>query len=154
MMRVGKILIEERNWLDAVIGLPANIFYGTAIPTCIMVFKKCRENPDDILFIDGSAHFEKIKNQNSLRDADVEKIIATYRNRTTQDRYSHVATMAEIAENDWNLNIPRYVDTFEEEGSVKLDAVLEELKVISAGLAGVDGRIADFCKELGIEAPL
>ena len=151
---IRKILIAERNWLDAVIGLPANIFYGTAIPTCIMVFKKCRENPDDILFIDGSAHFEKTKNQNSLRDADVEKIIATYRNRMTQDRYSHVATMAEIEENDWNLNIPRYVDTFEEEAPVMLDAVLEELKVINAGLAEVDGRIADFCKELGIEAPL
>lgn len=129
---IRKILIAERNWLDAVIGLPANIFYGTAIPTCIMVFKKCRENPGDVLFIDasGPANFEKAKNQNILRDCDVERIIATYRDRTAIDRYSHVATMAEIEENDWNLNIPRYVDTFEEEAPVDLEAVLSELKTI------------------------
>ena len=153
---IRQILIAERNWLDAVIGLPANIFYGTAIPTCIMVFKKCRESPDDILFIDasGTENFEKAKNQNNLRDTDVERIIATYRNRTVSDRYSHVATMAEIEENDWNLNIPRYVDTFEEEAPVDLSAVLEELNAIDASMAEVDGRIAAFCKELGIEAPL
>lgn len=153
---IRKILIAERNWLDAVIGLPANIFYGTAIPTCIMVFKKCRENPDDILFIDasGPGNFEKAKNQNVLRDGDVERIIATYRDRTVIDRYSHVATMAEIEENDWNLNIPRYVDTFEEEAPVNLDAVLAELKTINEGMADIDQRIAGFCKELGIEAPL
>lgn len=127
---IRKILIAERNWLDAVIGLPANIFYGTAIPTCIMVFKKCRENPDDILFIDasGPGNFEKAKNQNILRDCDVERIITTYRDRTAIDRYSHVATMAEIEENDWNLNIPRYVDTFEEEAPINLAAVLAELE--------------------------
>ncbi len=153
---IRKILIAERNWLDAVIGLPANIFYGTAIPTCIMVFKKCRENPDDILFIDasGPGNFEKAKNQNILRDGDVERIIATYHDRAAIDRYSHVATMAEIEENDWNLNIPRYVDTFEEEASVNLDAVLAELKTIDEGMSDVDQRIAGFCNELGIEAPL
>ncbi|MEH3117244.1 MAG: type I restriction-modification system subunit M [Methylorubrum populi] len=153
---IRKILIAERNWLDAVIGLPANIFYGTAIPTCIMVFKKCRENPDDILFIDASGpeNFKKEKNQNTLRDGDVERIISTYRDRTAIDRYSHVATMGEIEENDWNLNIPRYVDTFEEEAPVNLDAVLTELKTINEGMADVDQLIAGFCKELGIEAPL
>ncbi len=151
---IRKILIEERNWLDAVIGLPANIFYGTSIPTCIMVFKKCRENPDDILIIDSSAHFEKAKNQNSLRDKDVEKIISTYRNRTEEERYSHVATMAEIEENDWNLNIPRYVDTFEEEKRVDLGAVLADLKAIGEDMSNVDARIAAFCYELGLEAPL
>ncbi len=153
---IRKILIAERNWLDAVIGLPANIFYGTAIPTCVMVFKKCRENPDDILFIDASGleNFKKEKNQNVLRDGDVDRIISTYHDRATIDRYSHVATMAEIEENDWNLNIPRYVDTFEEEAPVNLDAVLAELKTINKGMADVDQRIAGFCKELGIEAPL
>ena len=153
---IRKILIEDRNWLDAVIGLPANIFYGTSIPTCIMVFKKCRENPDDILFIDasGPGNFEKVKNQNILRDEDVTKIVGAYRNRTEAERYSHVAKMAEIVENDWNLNIPRYVDSFEEEEQVKLDEVLAELKAVSEGLTGVDQRIAEFCKELGIEAPL
>lgn len=153
---IRKILIAERNWLDAVIGLPANIFYGTAIPTCIMVFKKCRENPDDVLFIDasGPGNFEKAKNQNVLRDGDVERIVATYRDRTGVERYSHVATIAEIEENDWNLNIPRYVDTFEEEAPVDLEAVLAELETIKVSLADVDARIAGFCKELGIEAPL
>jgi type I restriction enzyme M protein len=153
---IRKILLAERNWLDAVIGLPANIFYGTAIPTCIMVFKKCRENPDDILFIDasGPGNFEKAKNQNILRDRDVERIIAAYRSRAAVERYSHVATMAEIEENDWNLNIPRYVDTFEEEASINLDEVLAELRTINAATVDVDQRIVNFCEELGIEAPL
>jgi type I restriction enzyme M protein len=153
---IRKILIAERNWLDAVIGLPANIFYGTAIPTCILVFKKCRENPNDILFIDASGveNFKKEKNQNVLRDGDVERIIATYRERTANDRYSHVATMAEIEENDWNLNIPRYVDTFEEEAPVNLELVLAELASIDASMDSTDRRIAEYCKELGIEAPL
>jgi type I restriction enzyme M protein len=84
----------------------------------------------------------------------VAKIIAAYRNRSAEDRYSYVATMAEIEENDWNLNIPRYVDTFEDEERVSLDAVLTELKAIDAGMADVDARVAAFCSELGIEAPL
>jgi type I restriction enzyme M protein len=153
---IRKILIAERNWLDAVIGLPANIFYGTAIPTCIMVFKKCRENPGDILFIDasGPGNFDKVKNQNILRDGDVERIITTYRDRKASERYSHIATMAEIEENDWNLNIPRYVDTYEEEAQIDLETVMIELKAITASMADVDQRIADFCDELGIEAPL
>jgi type I restriction enzyme M protein len=153
---IRKFLIAEHNWLDAVIGLPANIFFGTSIPTCIMVFKKCRETPDDILFIDasGPGNFEKVKNQNYLRDSDVDKIIETYRTRIEEDRYSHVASMAEIEENDWNLNIPRYVDSFVEEEAVDLAAVQVELKGISDRLVEVDARIADFCQELGIEAPL
>ncbi|MDY7522853.1 type I restriction-modification system subunit M [Sphingomonas sp. 10B4] len=153
---IRKILIAERNWLDAVIGLPANIFYGTSIPTCIMVFKKCRENPEDILFIDASGpdNFEKSKNQNSLRDEDVEKIISTYRNRAVEERYSHIAKMEEIEENDWNLNIPRYVDTFEEEARVDLDEVLVELSKIDEGMAEIDQRIANFCGRLGLKAPV
>ena len=151
---IRRILIAERNYLDAVIGLPANIFYGTGIPTCILVFKKCRENPDDILFIDASAHFAKVKNQNILRDADITKIVETYRARTSEDRYSHVAPMSEIAENDFNLNIPRYVDTFDAEAEIDLDAVLAELKAVNDGLADVDARIAGFCAELRIKAPL
>ena len=88
---IRQYLIEDRNYLDAVIGLPANIFYGTSIPTCILVFKKCRENPEDILFIDASQHFEKAKTQNYLRDADIEKIIGTYRERPNEDKYSRAA---------------------------------------------------------------
>jgi type I restriction enzyme M protein len=111
-------LIENKNFLDAVIGLPANIFYGTSIPTCIMVFKKCRENPDDVVFIDASQHYAK-GTQNYLRQEDIDKIVNTYQNRITEDKYSFVASLEQIRENDYNLNIPRYVDTFEEEETMK-----------------------------------
>src|SRR5690606_30304583 len=113
-----KYLIKDKNYLDAVIGLPANIFYGTGIPTCILVLKKNREDSKDILFIDSSEGYEKIKTQNYLREEDVEKIIDTYKSRATIDKYSYVAKLVEVKENDYNLNIPRYVDTFEEEGPV------------------------------------
>lgn len=151
---IRRYLIEEQNWLDAVIGLPANIFYGTSIPTCILVFKKCRENPNDILFIDASAHFEKAKNQNNLRPSDIDKIVTTYRERKAEDKYSHIAPLSEIAENDYNLNIPRYVDTFEEEEPVDLAAVTAELKQIDAEMLKTDKIIKGFCDELGIEAPV
>lgn len=150
---IRRYLIEDRNYLDAVIGLPANIFYGTSIPTCILVFKKCRRNPDDILFIDASNDFEKAKNQNNLRDCDIDKIIDTYYSRETKDKYSYVAKLSEIEENDYNLNIPRYVDTFEEEEQVDLKAVSDELKALEKDMTGNDVVIAGFCKELGIEAP-
>ena len=120
---IRQYLIEEKNYLDAVIGLPANVFYGTSIPTCILVFKKCRQDDNTVLFIDASNEFEKAKNQNNLTDANVEKIVATYKNREAIDKYSYVATLDEIKENDYNLNIPRYVDTFEEEEQISLDEV-------------------------------
>jgi type I restriction enzyme M protein len=153
---IRQYLIEERNWLDAVIGLPANIFYGTSIPTCVLVFKKCREQPDDVLFIDASSsdHFEKAKSQNFLRDEDVEKIITTYRERLEEDKYSYRAGLKEIEENDFNLNIPRYVDTFEEEEKIDLGAVALELRQIDRDMAEVDKLILSFCGELGIDAPL
>jgi len=150
---IRKYVIKERNWLDAVIGLPANIFYGTSIPTCILVFKKCRENPDDILFIDASAYFEKAKNQNYLRDEDVEKIVSTYRQRIQSEKYSYRAPLTEIAENDFNLNIPRYVDTFEEEEEIDLDAVAREIREIDREMVETDQLIRGFCEELGIESP-
>ena len=151
---IREYLIKDRNYLDAVIGLPANIFYGTSIPTCILVFKKCRENPDDVLFIDASAHFEKAKNQNFLRGSDIDRIVQTYRDRTVADKYSHVAQMAEIAENDYNLNIPRYVDTFEEEEPVDLAVVTAALIQLDQDMEPLDQAIAGFCDELGLEAPL
>ena len=89
---IRKYLIEDRNYLDAVIGLPANIFYGTSIPTCILVMKKERVHKDNILFIDASQHFEKVKTQNYLREEDINKLIDTYKNRTSEDKYSYVAT--------------------------------------------------------------
>lgn len=120
---IRQYLIEEKNYLDAVIGLPANVFYGTSIPTCILVFKKCRQDDNTVLFIDASNEFEKAKNQNNLTDENVEKIVATYKNREAIDKYSYVATLDEIKENDYNLNIPRYVDTFEEEEPISLEEV-------------------------------
>ncbi len=150
---IRKYLIEDRNYLDAVIGLPANIFYGTSIPTCILVFKKCREQDDNILFIDSSQHFEKAKNQNYLRDEDITRIVETYRSRETIDKYSYAATLDEVKENDYNLNIPRYVDTFEEEEPVDLEAVSDELKALNEDIKATDEKIADFCKQLNISTP-
>ena len=152
-LQIRRYLIEERNYLDAVIGLPANIFYGTSIPTCILVFKKCRENPDNILFIDASQHFEKVKTQNMLRDEDIEKIVSTYRNRTEEEKYSKRASLKEIAENDYNLNIPRYVDTFEAEESIDLEQICKDLVELDKQMADTDKTIASFCKELNISTP-
>ena len=134
--------------------MPANIFYGTSIPTCIMVFKKCREHPDDVLFIDASSGFEKASNQNYLRPQDIDKIVSTYRSRVSEDKYSHVAPLSEIEENDYNLNIPRYVDTFEEEEPVDLRMVTQELSQIDSNMADIDKTVKGFCDELGLDAPL
>ena len=147
---IRKYLIEERNVLDAVIGLPANIFYGTSIPTVILVFKKNRENKDNILFIDASNEFEKGKNQNNLTDANVEKIVDTFVKRETIDKYSYVASMDEIKENDYNLNIPRYVDTFEEEEPIDLAAVSERIANIDKDIAKLDEELAVYLRELGL----
>ena len=146
---IRKYLIEERNVLDAVIGLPANIFFGTSIPTVILVFKKNREK-NDILFIDASNEFEKGKNQNNLTDENVEKIVETYVNREVIDKYSYVASMDEIKENDYNLNIPRYVDTFEEEEPIDLVAVSERIASIDKEIAKIDDELAIFLRELGL----
>ncbi|PWG04396.1 type I restriction-modification system subunit M [Polaribacter aquimarinus] len=149
---IRKYLIEDKNQLDAVIGLPANIFYGTSIPTCILVLQKNRPTTD-ILFIDASNDFEKVKTQNVLTDAHLANIVATYRNRQTKDKYSYVASLAEVQENDYNLNIPRYVDTFEEEEDVDLLGISADLKALEKDMAATDKTIADFCKELNIETP-
>lgn len=150
---IRQYLIEDRNYLDAVIGLPANIFYGTSIPTCILVFKKCKENPDNILFIDASQHFVKTGNQNYLRDADIEKIVSTFRNRTAEDKYSYLAELAEVKDNDYNLNITRYVDTFEAEDGIDLDAIAGELKSLETEIYDTDKTIADYCRQLNISTP-
>ena len=152
--KIRQYLVGEKNYLDAVIGLPANLFYGTSIPTCILVFKKCREEDQDILFIDASKDFEKVKNQNKLRPEDIDKIINTYANRKEIEKYSHKATLKEIEENDFNLNIPRYVDTFEEEEPIDLDEVVDELERIEVEMEKVDAEIKKYCDELGIRAPI
>jgi type I restriction enzyme M protein len=150
---IRKYLIEDRNYLDAVIGLPANVFYGTSIPTCIMVYKRCRENPEDVLFIDASQHFDKVKTQNVLRDEHIDKIISTYRGRLEEDKYSRRATLQEIANNDYNLNIPRYFDTFEAEDSIDINAVAAEIRELDEQMVAIDETIAGFCKELNISTP-
>ncbi len=150
---IRRYLIEDKNYLDAVIGLPANIFYGTSIPTCIMVYKKCREQPEDILFIDASQHFEKVKTQNVLREQHIEKIVDTYRERKEIEKYSKRATLKEIIANDYNLNIPRYVDTFEAEEEIDIEAIATEIKTIEADMKATDKLIAEFCKELSITTP-
>jgi type I restriction enzyme M protein len=150
---IRKYLIEDRNYLDAVIGLPANIFYGTSIPTCILVFKKCRENNADILFIDSSKHFEKIANQNYLNNENINKIVSTFEKRKVEGKYSYLATLEEIKENDYNLNIPRYVDTFEEEEPIDLEAIATELKSLDIEIEQTDKSIAEFCKQLNISTP-
>lgn len=131
----GKIRknIIDNNLLDTVIGLPANLFYGTSIPTCVLVFKgrEARKNKD-VLFIDASNEFEKGKNQNKLTPDNINKIIETYHNREDVEKYSHVASLDEIKENDYNLNIPRYVDTFEEEEVIPLSEVAKELTEVKA----------------------
>ena len=147
---IRECLIKEKNYLDAVIGLPANIFFGTSIPTCILVFKKCREHEDNILFIDASKDFEPGKNQNRLRDDDVNRIIETYKNRAEIPKYCHVAPLSEVAENEYNLNIPRYIDTFEEEEEVDIKAVQQELKQIDKKIAAVDKELNVYLKELGL----
>lgn len=147
---IRKYLIEEKNYLDTVIGLPANIFYGTSIPTCILVFKKCRQAYDNVLFIDASEEFEKGKSQNNLTDEHVEKILNTYQSRETIDRYSYAATLEEIKENDYNLNIPRYVDTFIEEEPVDLDKVQAEIAEIDKEMAVLEEEINGYLRELGV----
>ena len=150
---IRKYLIEDRNYLDAVIGLPANLFYGTSIPTCILVFKKCRENPENILFIDSSKHFEKVKTQNTLSTENIESLITTYKERTENDKYSYVASLAEIAENDYNLNIPRYVNTFEEEEAVDITKVSKELKTLETSMQETDKELIALCAALNIDTP-
>jgi len=149
---IREYLIRDLNVLDAVIGLPAQIFYGTGIPTCIVVLKKGRK-ADDVLFIDASQYYEKVKTQNKLRPEDVDRIVSTYRERSEQEKYSHVADMDELKSNGYNLNIPRYVDTFEAEEAVDLSAVAKELHALEQGMKATDAELAGYCKELGIGMP-
>lgn len=144
--------IIEKNYLDAVIGLPQNLFYGVSIPATILVFKKNRQN-SNILFIDASKEFEKGKNQNYLTDENIEKIFQTYISREEKEKYSHLASLDEIKENDYNLNIPRYVDTFEEEEEIDIEAVAKNLQDLQKDEKEIQGKIGEFCDELEIDKP-
>jgi type I restriction enzyme M protein len=148
----GKIrqkLIDE-NLLDVVIGLPEKLFYGTGIPAAILVFRK-KKTDDKVLFIDASREYQDGKNQNLLRQQHLDKILATCLARADVDKYAHLATRQEIAENDYNLNIPRYVDTFEEEEEIDLMAVRAEREKLKAELAVLEEKMAGYLKELGYE---
>jgi len=147
--KIRKKIIDE-NLLHAVIGLPANLFYGTSIPTCVLVFKgrKARGKCSDVLFIDASSDFEKGKNQNKLTADNITKIIETYHEREHVDKYAHVASLEEIKENDYNLNIPRYVDTFEEEEVVPLSEVAQELTQVQAEIEATSASLFKLLGEL------
>lgn len=149
----GKIrqqLIEE-NLLDTVIGLPEKLFFGTGIPAAILLFKKNKAD-NTVLFIDASNEFKSGKNQNQLTEDNIAKIIETYKARESVDKYAYLASFDEIKENDFNLNIPRYVDTFEEEAEIDLDAVRSERFELKAELDSLETEMAGFLKELGYGA--
>ncbi|MBF0362757.1 MAG: type I restriction-modification system subunit M [Oligoflexia bacterium] len=148
----GKIRQQfiEENLLDAVIGLPSNLFFGTGIPAAVLIFKK-KKKDDSVFFIDASREFLDGKNQNSLREQDIKKIVKTYKERESVDKYAYKATLKEIKENDFNLNIPRYVDTFEEEAEIDIKAVQAEINKLEAELVVVQGEMKKYLKELGYE---
>ena len=150
---IRQYLIEKMNVVDTIIGLPANIFYGTSIPTCILVLKKNRTHTGDILFIDASNDFDKQKNQNKLLPEHLDKIIDAFTQRQNIEKYAKVATLQEVKDNDYNLNIPRYVDTFEAEDEIDLNAIAQQLKDLEQQSQNTDKVIAEFCKELGIDSP-
>ncbi len=151
---IRKWLIQSVNRLDAVIGLAPNLFHGTSIPVCILVLKSKRNgNSGNILFIDASKDFIKGKNQNELSDEHIKKIVDAYEQRKDIDKFAHVASMEEIEANGYNLNIPRYVDTSEEEEEIDLEDVADEIDAISSEIHGVETDIRKSFNELGLRFP-
>lgn len=154
--RIRQALIEE-NLLDAVVGLPANLFTTTGIPVAILVFDRSREegganaSRKDVLFIDASKEFTPGKTQNVMDEGHIAKVLETYRTRAEIEKYSHRASPAEIAENDFNLNIPRYVDTFEAEEEIDVAALQKDINRLETELAEVRGKMAGYLKELGVD---
>jgi type I restriction enzyme M protein len=146
--RIRRRMIEE-NLLEAVIGLPSNLFFGTGIPAAILLFNKGKTH-GDVLFIDASREFKDAKNQNLLTDEHLEKIVATHKAFETVEKYAYRATPQELADNDFNLNIPRYVDTFEEEAEIDLDSVKKEITTLESQLAAVRKKMASHLKNLGL----
>lgn len=148
---IRKYIIDSLNRLDAVIGLAPNLFHGTSIPVCVLVFKSKRNgNSGNILFIDASKEFKASKNQNILEQEHIDKIIEAYKNRQDIEKFAHVANMGEIKENGYNLNIPRYIDTFEEEKPVDLDAVKAQIKTLDSETKAAIDKAEDFMKQLGL----
>lgn len=147
----GKIRTQllEENYLEAVIGLPSNLFFGTGIPTAIMIFNKAKQD-DKVLFVDASKEYQEGKKQHKLREQDLEKIVQTYRNFDTIEKYSNVVDLQVIRENDYNLNIPRYVDTFEEEETIDLEAVKANIVIYEEELIAVRAEMKKYLEELGL----
>ncbi|WP_276883173.1 type I restriction-modification system subunit M [Campylobacter cuniculorum] len=147
----GKIRTKliESNLIHAIIGLPANLFYGTGIPACILIFKKHKQDKN-VLFIDASKEFEKGKNQNALKQEHINKIIQTYKDRKSVEKYAHLASYEEIKENDYNLNIARYVDSFEEDEEIDLQALKTEIAELEKECQHHSAKLKAYLKELGL----
>lgn len=149
---IRKYLIDNLNVIDAVIGLAPNLFHGTGIPVCLIVCRKKRNgNSGNILFVDASKEFVPGKNQNSMTQENIQKIVDTYVARRDVDKFAHVAALQEIRDNDYNLNIPRYVDTFEEEEQIDINACTAKLKELDKQIEETDAIVADFFRQLGLE---
>ena len=147
--RIRTKLLKE-NHIDTVIGLPANLFYSTSIPVCILVLKKCKKY-EDVLFINASEHFAKGKRQNTLRDTDIEKLVSTYRHRKEENRYAKRVSMEAIEKNDYNLNISRYISTAPEEIPVDLEAVHQKIVSINAEIDQKTEEHNQYLRELGLK---
>jgi type I restriction enzyme M protein len=146
--RIRTKLLKDGH-IDTVIGLPANLFFSTGIPVCILVLKKCKK-PDDVLFINASEHFEKGKRQNRLLPEHIDKIVNTYQYRKEEDRYSRRVAMAEIEQNDFNLNISRYISTAKAEAQIDLQVVNAELVNLEESIVASTNRHNEFLRELGL----
>lgn len=148
---IRKYIVHDLNRLDAVIGLAPNLFHGTSIPVCLLVLKSKRNgNSGNVLFIDASKELTPGKNQNTLEDKHIEKIVDAYTNRVDIEKFAHVADMAEIEANDWNLNLPRYVDTYEEEEPVDLEAVWNDIKRIEGEKKTAVDKAESMLRQLGL----
>ena len=152
--QIRKYIVKDLNRLDAVIGLPANLFHGTGIPVCLLVLKSKRNgNSDNILFIDASKEFKPGKNMNTLEDEHLDKIIEAYKERKDIEKFCHVATMEEIESNDYNLNIPRYVDTSEQEEEIDLTAKAADIENLNAEIKSAEDELKKYFDELGLKFP-
>ena len=148
---IRKHIVRNMNYLDAVIGLPANCFHGTSIPVCCLIFKRERNgNSNNICFIDASKYYIQGKNQNSISEEDIDRIVNAYAERKEIDKFCHIATMEEIEANDYNLNIPRYVDTFEPEPEVDLQAVKVSMKQHENKIKILESELQSYLNELGV----
>ena len=152
--QIRKYIVRDLNKLDVVIGLPANLFHGTSIPVCLLVLKSKRNgNSDNILFIDASKEFKPGKNMNTLEEEHLNKIIEAYKERKDIDKFCHVATMEEIETNDYNLNIPRYVDTSEKEEAIDLVAKAQDIENLNAEITAAESELKKYFDELGLKFP-